>query len=249
MNKFTLLLLGLFLLAAANARGQSAQSVLVHRYENGYSLHSLEDNAAYLADSAGIHGVVAVRLCSKESMPLALSIAAADPFVITASLRVDYDFTPERILFLRSEDCLGSNPMLAATELWAVPQGAAPPASIESVRFDQVRLESIGTEASSTDNARIYRAARRKLIEKLRERPNAIGVVLGYYYREASPVMKRRLCETRNLLKQSGISANRYFVRLMPWIGERSITPSEPEPKSPSLFVIEVAQDDVRNDE
>ncbi len=242
MHEKVLLLLCLFFLSAADVCGQSIQPSLIHRYEKGYSLHSLEDNAAYLADSAGSDGAVVVRVCSKERMPLALSLAAADPLIVATILKVDYDFTPERVLFLRSEDCLGSDLAVAATELWAVPEGAVLPTSVESVRSDQVRLESIGTKDELGKGARDYQAATRKLIAELHEKPDAAGVVLGYYYKKPSPVMERRLREVRKLLEQSGLPQDRYCVRLAAWTGERSVDPPDPEPKYPSLFVVEVAR-------
>jgi len=64
-------------------------------------------------------------------MPLALSIAAMNPFIVARALNQGYNFSLERILFLRSEDCLGSDPAVAATELWAVPKGAALPPFVE----------------------------------------------------------------------------------------------------------------------
>jgi hypothetical protein len=241
MNIKVLLLLGLSFLSIADLQ-QGTQPVLIKRYEKGYSLHSLEDNAAYVVDSAGRGGRVVVRVCSKERLPFALSMAAADPFVISTILTVDYHLTPERILYVRSEDCLGPEPDVAATELWAIPDGASLPPSVESIRSSQVRSETIGTAATAEGTAN-YRAAVAELIKKLRVKPEAVGIVLGYYYRRPNTSMQRRLRDVRDLLEQSGLSQDRYRIRLMPWNSERSIDPPEPEPKYPSLFIIVVRRD------
>lgn len=246
MQKRTLFLVGLFLLPAVLLARQTNQPTLINRYERGYSLHNLEDNAAYLVDSAGQGGRVAVKICSRERLPIALSIAAADPFLISTILEVDYDFTPERILYLRSEDCLGPDPIVAATEFWAVPNGAALPTSVESIRSNQIQSEAVGTEASSTKGTHNYKAAARELTMKLRARPRAVGVVLGYYYQKPSSAMQRRLHEVRTLLEESGLPQDRYCVRLMRWTGERPVDPPEPEPAYPSLLVIEIMRDSAR---
>jgi hypothetical protein len=189
---------------------------------------------------------VAVRVCSKESMPVALSTAAMNPFSIAKWLNDVYNHPPERILFLRSEDCLGSNPKVAATELWTVPKGAALPASVESLKASQVRLEAVGKKDLSAEGARGYKTAVQELTAKLKAKPGATGVVLGYYYKQPSSVMKRRLRAVRELLGQSGLPQDRYCVRLAAWTGERSVDPPDPEPKYPSLFVVEIARDSAR---
>jgi hypothetical protein len=242
MNKKALIFLGLFFFSATDMRGQSVRPILIHRYEKGYGSHSLEDNVAYLVDSAGAGGRVAVRVCSQKRLPIALSIAAANPFVISTILKVDYSYLPERILYLRSDSCLGSDPMAAATELWAVPSGAVLPASVESVGANQARLESVGKKDLSAEGVRNYRTAVQELTAKLNAKPDATAVVLGYYYNKPHPMMAQRLREVQKLLKQNGLSQGRYFVRLAAWNGERSVDPLEPEPKYPSLFVVEVEE-------
>lgn len=69
-----------------------------------------------------------------------------------------------------------------------------------------------------------------------------VGIVLGYYYDKPSQLMKKRLREVRRGLEKSGVQHSRYFVRLSPWSGERSIDPAEPELVYPSFFVVEVGK-------
>lgn len=221
--------------------GARSDARLIHRYERGCGYSCLQELAIELG---GVHAkkpddTVAVRFCSKERLAVALTTAAAPPEYLISILTGSYGYTRERIQFLRSEDCLGADPAVTATEFWAIPAGAASPPSVESVKSGQVRSEAIGTEATSVRGARSYRAAAQDLVNKLRTRPQAVGIVLGYYYRKPSAVMRHRLREVRTLLEQSGLPRHRYHVRLMPWTGEHSVDPPEAEPKYPNLFIVE----------
>jgi hypothetical protein len=168
---------------------------------------------------------------------VALSTAAASPFVLLEYLE-HYGFSREHILLLRSEDCLGANPAIAVTEFWAIPKGATPPPSVESTRSNEARLEVVRTE-DTIKSGKTYRAALRQLIVKLRAKPEAVGVVVDSYYENPSPILEKNLHLARRVMEQSGLSAGRYFVRLMPRSGVRSDHPSEPETKYPNLFVVE----------
>jgi hypothetical protein len=239
-----LLTAGLLLLSGVQFWGQErAEPVLIKRYDKGYSLHSLEDNAAYVVDSAGRGGRVAVRVCSKESLAVALSIASGDPFALTPILQTVYGLKPDRIIYLRSEGCLGPNAELAATELWAVPEGAQLPSSVESIKSSEIRFESIPKNSTLEKGTRSYRAATRQLISRLRTSKETVGIVLGYYYDRPRPVMKRRLVEIRRALEQSGLPHHRYFVSLTPWKAERGVDPPSPEPSYPTISIVEVSID------
>ena len=182
-----------------------------------------------------------LRICSKESMPTALSVAAANPFTVAKALNEGYNFSPDRILFLRSEDCVDSSSTVAATELWAVPSGATLPTFVQSVKSSQVSVESIGTKNTPPlDGVRDYKNATRQLIAKLRTREHAVGIVRGYYYRKTDRLMRERLHEVEQLLRQGGIPKERYVIRVMPWAVEDSVAGRTSEPKYPSISLIEI---------
>src|SRR5947209_3185941 len=97
-------LLGLFLSFSGLLQKQSSvrsQAKLVHRYEKtcGYSC------AQELAiDLGGVYrkeptDSVAVRFCSKEPLPVALSTSAAAYGYVISILQGSYGYTPERVLF------------------------------------------------------------------------------------------------------------------------------------------------------
>ena len=220
------------------------EGVQVRRYERGGSGFDAITEANYeltrRLDTSNDFAVV--RICSKEPMPLALSVAVMNPFTVARALNQGYNFARERILFLRSEDCLGSDSSVAATELWAVPKGAALPAFVESIKSSQAQLETVGAKTLLAKGTRNYRLAVKALTSKVRTAPQAIGVVVGYYFEQPSPQLKRRISSAQRILEQSGLPRDRYSVRLMPWPGERSIDPAEPEPKYPSIFVVKIAK-------
>lgn len=248
MRHFLALMIALILSSGISPTGQeSIQSGarLVHRYERRCGYSCLQELAIALGGGGAkkSSSTVAIRFCSKESLPLALSTAAASPAYLISILTDSYGYTPERILFLRSEGCLGPASAVTATEFWEIPQGAALPTSVETVRSSQVRVDSLGMEGL-IGNARNYKAALQKLPDRLRANPDAVGIVLGYYYKQPSRVMKRRLREVQRTLEKNGLSEDRYSVRLARWTGEYG--DDDPEPKYPRLFVVEVARGTAR---
>lgn len=244
MRQALALIFGLLLSPNASVPSQVSfrpEAKLVHRYESRCGYSCVQELAI---DLGGVYGTnpsdtVAVRFCSKEPLPVALFTSAADYAYAITILQGSYWYTPERVLFLRSEDCLGSNRAITATEFWVIPKGAALPSSAESMKSNQVRIDPLGMEGL-IGSARTYRAALKKLPTRLRGNPEAVGVVVGYYYKQPSRVMKRRIREVQRTLKENGLSEDRYSVRLAPWTGEYG--DDDPEPKYPSLFVVEVAK-------
>jgi hypothetical protein len=214
---------------------------LVHRYEYGCGYSCAQEVAI---DLGGMYAAksddrVAVRFCSKEPLPVALTTAAAAYAYVNSILEGSYGYTAERVLFLRSEDCLGPDPAVTATEFWAVPKGATAPTAIETMTSNRVRIETIPGKRSITSRHG-YREALKHLQERLATDPEATGIVIGSYYKSPNALMERRLSEARQMLSKSGLPQGRYFVRLSPWTGEYSL--SSPEPKYPSLFVVKTEQ-------
>ncbi len=208
-------------------------------FAGGDVMHVIQEAALDLKEHAsGAGDMAAIRLCSKEPMPVALSTAAASPFIMLEYLE-HHGFSRERVLLLRSEECLGANPAIAITEFWAIPKGATPPPSVESISSSQARLEVVRTE-DMIKNAKGYRAALHQLIAKLRAKPEAAGVIVGAYYETPSPALEQNLRKAQRMLERNGLSAERFYVRVKPLLGERP--DDEPQPKYPSLFVVEVAK-------
>src|SRR6266403_2160445 len=114
-------------------------------FTGGDFLHVIEEAAIDIKQYAGeSEDSAAVRVCTKEPLPVALTTATANPFIMIEYLE-HYGFSRERILFLRAEDCLGKNPTIAVTEFWAVPKGATLPPSVQSIKSSQARFEVVRT--------------------------------------------------------------------------------------------------------
>jgi hypothetical protein len=243
MQETLSIILGLLVLLCPSLQsdqGRQTEAKLIHRFEGfsgDYGISEAVIDFAIYPHGSG--DMAAVRLCSNQPLPLALFTAAANPFVVVE--RVSDKFSPDHILFLRSEDCVGSHSEVA-TELWAIPVGSKPPSFVESVKSSEVRFRSIGAKKGPTAyGARNYKAAVKHLSLKLREKPETTGVIVGYYYKTPSNVMKRRIREVQRMLQQSGLPRDRYLVRLAPWTGEYGIDPPDPEPQYPNVFIVEIS--------
>lgn len=233
-----LLLPGLPVSAQSNAERTAR---LFMRYEHGAAPHRITENVLTLMLSVNTkaRAKVAIRVCSREPMPFALATAGADPFLI-ADVVNGYAYPPDRVLFLRSEDCLSSeNRSKPVTEIWAIPEGASLPPHVEALKSNQVRLVSLGKRPANR-GVRDYRSALQRLIRDLRANPTSAGVVFGYFLERPSPVLHRRLREVTRILKQSGLPRDRYLVRPVPWNDEASTIPPDSEPAYPSVFVVQV---------
>lgn len=243
----------LFLLLLLPTLGVFAQSDSEHaaqlfkRYDSGAAYNRVTEDVLTLSISvtAKERARVAVRVCSKEPMPFALATAGADPFHIAELLTGGYGYTLERVIFLRSADCLSKYPSRTATEIWTIPEGASLPPYVEALKSNQARLVSLGKRPANR-GVRDYRSAVGEMIKTLRANPVSRGVVFGYFLERPSSVLQRRLREVRRILEQSGLPPDRYLVRPMGWNDEISIYPPDSEPRYPSVFVIEGMRDSAR---
>jgi len=240
-------LLCLLLISGLQTVGQSnveTTAKLFTRYKDGAGVNKLLEDVLTLVLSVDSKDrtKVAVRVCSKQPMPFALATAEADPFRIAEFLIGNQGYTPERVIYLRSEECLPSeDPAGSITEVWAIPQGASLPPYVEAFTSNQVRLTSLGKEQANR-GVRDYKAALQKLIQDLRANPSGVGVIFGYFLERPSPALQRRLREVTRTLEQSGLPRERYLVRPKAWDDEVSTYPPDSEPKYPSVFVVEVAK-------
>lgn len=222
------------------ARSNAEAARLFIRYESSASRANEDVLTLTLSISRKDRATVAVRVCSKEPLPFALATAGADPFRIADLLRGGYAYSPEQVIFLRSEDCLSSKtPSTAATEVWAIPEGAALPKHVEALKSNQIKLVSLGKELSNR-GVRDYKTALQELIENLRANPTNVGIVFGYFLERPSSALQRRLHEVTQTFEQSGLPRDRYLVRPKAWNDEVSTYPPDSEPRYPSVFVVKV---------
>src|SRR5215213_5225915 len=94
----------------ARSSSQPATTKLFKRYDTGASLHRLnEDVLSLMLELQNKETTrIGIRLCSKEPMPVALVTANADPLYIAERFVEAFAFVPDRVVYLRAEDCLSS---------------------------------------------------------------------------------------------------------------------------------------------
>jgi hypothetical protein len=216
---------------------QGAQAKLFKRYEKGAAYNRIVEDVLTLtiAVKKEERAKVAVRVCSKQPLPLALVTANADPFHITELLTGGYGYSSSQVVFLRAEDCLGNEPSRNTVEIWTLAQGASLPAHVEALESSQARRSALG-KSPANRGVRDYRNAVDELVKDLQSNPASTGVVIGYYLKRPSAGLKRRLKEVTRIFERSGLPRDRYLVYSTYWNDEAS--DSDPEPQYPSVFII-----------
>jgi hypothetical protein len=237
----SLVLLVLMLLPAGTSSQETGlrKAQLVRRYESGCGYSCNQELAI---DLGGIYGnrpddLMAVRFCSRLPLPRAYAIAASRPSYVNEILMGSYHYTPDRILFLRSDGCIGRDPSVVPTEYWIVPKGADLPPSVESFKLCQIKHNTLGDDEYLSGDPN-YKVELPRMARELRANPKAVGFVVGYYIKRPSRGLRGRMLESEKLLARSGLPRSRYMVHMMRWTGEYSIDPPEPEPKYPTVFTV-----------
>ena len=189
--------------------------------------------------------MVAMRICSNEPLPVALLISVVNPVWIGQSfvegiINGRLFFAPERVLILRSPECPVTHPPYVPVEFWGVPKGAALPPSVESIKLCQAKLEVVAL-SETVKSSRAYRTALNALATKLSANPELIGVILGEYNFRPSGSLKRALKESERFLDRTGVSRQRFFVRLKPSARYDPEYP-ETEPEFPDIIAVRITQ-------
>jgi hypothetical protein len=233
--------------AGAQSNAAPVSATLFKRYEDGAAPNRLNEDVLTLSleRQSKDRTRIGVRVCSKEPMPVALMTASADPIYIAERLVAAFAYLPERVVFLRSEDCVSSKwPKESVTEVWMVPDGAAFPAHVEAAAAGDVKRTALGKQKVNR-GVQDYRDAVQKLIRDLRQKPAATGVVFGYFLKRPSRLLEQRLREVTRTLKQSGLPRDRYLVRTIYWNDEAS--DADKEPAYPTIFLVEIKAHPLHN--
>ena len=94
---------------------------LVSTFYKGDFLHANNEAALDLREFANMPGDrIAVRICSKEPLAVAITIASGRPLLLASNL-INHGYSGKNILFLRAARCETSDPNIAVTQFWAVP--------------------------------------------------------------------------------------------------------------------------------
>lgn len=241
----TILLIGATVLAFAQ-EAQRLESIPSRRLvRRGDMYHPLSEIYIDIEGSARNPGdMVAMRICSKEPLSVALFTSVVSPLGIgqnfVRGVNGRLSFPADHVLILRSPDCPVTHAPYVPVEFWGVPKGAALPHSVESIKLCQVKIEAAGAD-ETVKNLRGYRAALRALVARLRANPELVAVIRGEYYLRPSASIKRALKESERFLEQSGLPRERFFLRLKP---SAYYDPAYPkaEPKFPDIIAVQITQ-------
>lgn len=215
---------------------EPAAPKLFIRYEKGATLYRLSEDleARLLSIPLQDRGRIAIRVCSKEPLIVALPLASASPFQLAKALKNKFDYSDDKVIFLRSVAC-SSSAQSAITEVWTIPRNGALPVHDELELASHVKMEPLGN-LTVYPGMKDYRRVVQKLIKQLKAKPGSVGVVMGYYFRHPSRALERNLNAVRQTLGKSGVSSDRYVVREKLWDDEFSV--DDREPVNPSVFLI-----------
>ncbi len=192
---------------------------------------------------------IAVRVCSDDPLPVALSMAQGLPFVTTVKLE-KLGIPKSRIYYLRqSRGCRVWPNNYALTEYWLIPRNAEFPEFDEAVEAsclsgyqltngDSLTKEEwfeIDTLEQVTPQS--YDLVLDKVLNQLKQNKSAVTIIRVPYYR-LSPTaeLKARLRHTLDYLKVNGIASHRVYVRRI-YDGSRPPFHGD-EPKYPDIFVV-----------
>ena len=221
---------------------QNSQAVLFKRYDRGAAYNRIIEEVLTLTIAVKPENrvTVAVRVCSKQPLPLALFPANADPFHIAELLTGGYAYLPEHVIFLRAEDCLGKDPLTGITEIWTLSEGASFPAYVEKLVSTDAQRVPLGKKPAKRNIGVLdYKTALDNLIRELQRDPHARGVVVGFFLKRPSAMLQRRIREVRSTFQRSGLPPDRYLVYTDYFNSETS--DSDPEPVYPEIYLIKKA--------
>ena len=236
----TTLVLSFVILVHGQGATKGEARMVRDAFVGGDSLHAIQEVALDLkAHATGAGDRVAVRVCSKEKLSVALLTATASPFVLREYLE-HHGIEAQRVLFLRSEDCLARDTSTAVTEFWLVPKGAEPPASVESIRADRAHVQVVRA-ADEVKTRKDYVDGLQELLSNVRNRPEAVAVVVGAYYERPSAVLVSNLRRARTVLLSGQGQASRVYVHTVRTSGIRE--GDEREPNYPNLYVFTAEKD------
>ena len=215
------------------------QAVLFKRYDHGGGQNRLiEDTLSLKLDvKPEQRFTVAVRVCSKQPLPFALVTANAEPFFISEWLVDAYAYPRDRVVFVRSEDCLGKDPAHGITEIWTLSEGASLPPHIEKLVSTDAHWVALGKKPARLEiGVRDYKRAVDDLIKELKHDPAARGVVIGFFMKRPGLTLRRRIREVNRTFARSGLPRDRYLVYTDYYNGEAA--DDAPEPQYPAVYII-----------
>lgn len=191
-----------------------------------------------------------IRLCSKETLPIAISTAAVEPLTLTnflSSSKGKPSISSERIFVDRSETCGGRLTSNTATELWLIDGKNHLPNSKEEIKICQFQMQELKSRKDNKKEVNVgtysHELALKKLVSLLKKDSEAVGIIIGYYAYNPTIQIRTKLKFAERFLKKSGLPANKYEIRMMRWTG----IPDIEEPQYLSVRTIKITEGCIEN--
>jgi hypothetical protein len=227
------------------AVSQGRNPRLIHRFEfpvsSGPSWDILR-RATYGLKKEDLQ-TVAVRICSEQNLLLSIPSAVNNPFEIVEGFFKEKFSDKNNLpafLFLRAEDCGGSKAAnMYAVEVWAMRKDSPLPPHVESYRYEQVKMLSLGFDPAKCSTAKTDSVkAAQNLIKRMRADNNSYGIIIGYRFDEkTNPKLRKGMEQAENLMKKSGLPKARYAVSYQLWHADDSPCSGKPIEKPSVIFI------------
>ena len=189
------------------------------------------------------NGMVFVRVCSEQTLLPAIANAAMSPMEIANWVQYYYHFKSDQIAFVRDNQCNPKSPTIIPTEAWWARTIESGPKWVDGTKGDKCNARRLGKSSEQSlpfEGPINYRAAVRELIGELKLHPKAFGVVAGYYLDKPTRKMTQATGVSRQLLKESGISSERYQASIKYWPGDWKMAPPDPKPNRPTIILFDI---------
>jgi hypothetical protein len=192
-----------------------------------------QEYAFYLAEAARA-GRVAVRLCSADRFEVAVAKAHDNLQALAEELKRWPHVRQDEVALLLSPGCRPARAGRVTTEFWEVPRAAPLPAHVRNIPLTAASVEVVRGERPG--------ARAREFARRLRESPEAYGVVLGQFYSRPAPLLRGRVLDAENLLRGHRGLRGRYAAALVPY----GVTfDGQVEPTEPSFLIVRIPSADV----
>jgi hypothetical protein len=217
------------------------RSELLATFDQNYEdvLNGIDDAAleakARIEESGG---KLVIRVCSKESFPIALALAKGLPFVAKDEFE-NYGGNSDRLIYLRNADgCKIISNDYFVTEFWYAPEDVELPAFIEARRATALTAVHLIARGNTGDGqtlapvtAESFVGVLEKAVNELKENRTAIMLIVTPSDKLVSGTAQvRRAKQARDYLVKNGIAEHRIQMRKAP--------ADRPVPEFPNIMIL-----------
>ena len=241
-HSFSLFLIALICSTTAfsQSKTENLQKVIIRgRCIGQCTGDKLREIASDFASAANYGNQLAIRLCSNERFEIAIAKATGNIFTVFGELKEISKINSDEVTLLLSDDCLQNEvPKQVATDFLILSDGSQPP-YIERTNLKNVCVTRIGIVPISREMEKDYpKEAFNDFVKQLQQKPNAYGVVIGFYNRKPSKILKNKVQKIDDKLRKFPDLKDRYTTDIVSYGYYDSDWNFEP--KKPVFYIVEV---------